>query len=146
MDQRIILPTNHQHGCNRSQVALPGMIVSGSNAQAGYAVVFLTRAGTVQPFTGGNPSGELLDRLVDSQRDSRQGPAAEDGLVSSFAAAARQLHQAQGDGMLLRVYFTSLFEYLLVRVAFVTTVNRCHGVLLPALSTPGTLLSSLQSN
>ena len=32
--------------------------------QAGYAVIFLTRRGTIQPFTEGLPSGELLECLV----------------------------------------------------------------------------------
>ena len=32
--------------------------------QAGYAVIFLTRVGSIQPFTQGLPEGELLDVLL----------------------------------------------------------------------------------
>ena len=33
--------------------------------QAGYGVIFLTRTGTVQPYSGGLSEGELHDRILD---------------------------------------------------------------------------------
>ena len=40
------------HGLNRA-------------SQAGYGVIFLTRTGTVQPFSDGLPEGELQERMLD---------------------------------------------------------------------------------
>ena len=33
--------------------------------QAGYAVIFLNRRHSIQPFTKGLPSGEIMDTLTD---------------------------------------------------------------------------------
>ena len=39
--------------------------VFGNSVQAGYAVIFLNRRHSIQPFTKGLPSGEIMDTLTD---------------------------------------------------------------------------------
>lgn len=111
--------------------------------QAGYAVVFLNRRHSIQPFTKGLPSGEIMDTLMEVL-DCNGGQAMRvradaSAIVRDAVARAKQVcmqvsifwrpppgqwhrvaHNADGrlqvaaEGTLLRVSFESLFEYLKV--------------------------------
>ncbi len=59
------------------------------------------------------PHALLTNALVFSQGDAVAAP-----LVTAFAAAAAELRRVEGEETLLRVPFTSLFEYLRVRLSF----------------------------
>jgi hypothetical protein len=91
--------------------------------QAGYAVVFLTRTGSIQPFTQDLPLTEtvpLLQSMLSVQHSSSsasgargsyalQEPAA--GRVAGILQKVEEVHQSQ---LLLTVPFTTIFEYLQV--------------------------------
>ena len=82
-----------------------------SGLQAGYAVIFLNRKHSIQPFTKGLPSGEILECLP--AIDSRQG-SSHDGSHIVQQAIARAT-EARRQGTLLRLSFETVFEYLSVR-------------------------------
>ena len=87
---------------------------------AGYAVVFLSRRHSIQPFTKGLPSGDIVDRLTQILTTDGGGPAGLDvrpgaGVADAAATVATALVVAQRaarGGTLLRVSFETLFEYL----------------------------------
>ena len=81
--------------------------------QAGYAVIFLNRKHSIQPFTKGLPSGEILECLpvLDSSNESSDG---QDGSHIVQQAIARAT-EARQQGTLLRLSFETVFEYLSVR-------------------------------
>jgi hypothetical protein len=87
--------------------------------QAGYAVIFLTRTGSIQPFTQDLPLTEtvpLLQSLIgldgssSSSSYSLQEPAA--GRVASILQKVQEVQQSH---KLLTLPFTTIFEYLQVR-------------------------------
>lgn len=108
--------------------ATPGRIL----LQAGYAVVFLTRTGSIQPFTQDLPLTEsvpLLQSLIDlggsKSSSSAEGiscslraPAAE-----RVAAILRKVQDVQQSHLLLTIPFTTIFEYLQVRAAIAGVVQ-----------------------
>jgi phosphopantothenate-cysteine ligase len=84
--------------------------------QAGYAVIFLTRTGSIQPFTQDLPLTEtvpLLQSLISldgsssSSSYSLQEPAAE-----RVAGILHKVQEVQQSHKLLTIPFTTIFEYL----------------------------------
>ena len=102
---------------------VPRRFLSLVRLQEGYAVIFLNRKHSIQPFTKGVPSGEILECLPDVL-DSSDSAASCNGFSElsdgphdgrhmvhqaiRLAAAARQ------QGTLLWLPFETLFEYLAV--------------------------------
>lgn len=85
--------------------------------QAGYAVIFLYRKGSIQPFTKGLPSAQLLDILTDVLVDSEKadtGVHVRDEASAILQAAVRSTRECNEQGTLLRIPFITLFEYLQV--------------------------------
>lgn len=80
--------------------------------QAGYAVIFLNRKHSIQPFTKGLPSGEILECLpvLDSSSEQSDG---QDGSHIVQQAIARAT-EARRQGTLLRLSFETVFDYLSV--------------------------------
>jgi hypothetical protein len=101
---------------NRQQYILPVFVL-----QAGYAVIFLTRTGSIQPFTQDLPLTEtvpLLQSLISlspgssnasSSSYSLQEPAAE-----RVAGILQKVQEVQHSHKLLTIPFTTIFEYLQV--------------------------------
>jgi hypothetical protein len=128
----------HQEQINlipaKESAACPGLL------QAGYAVVFLTRTGSIQPFTQDLPLTEtvpLLQSLLTSQ-----GSSADEGSQHSYslqepaagrvAGVLQKVEEVQRSQLLLTVPFTTIFEYLQVRGSHAWGV--CW---LPLLALPG---------
>lgn len=98
--------------------------------QAGYAVIFLARKFSIQPFTPDLPSQDVLDLLQhvlsSTSQDSDRLPASSraadsDGAapsessstaLSQTEAVLRDVRRVQEAGTLLKIPFTTLFEYL----------------------------------
>lgn len=94
------------------RVALPDL-------QAGYAVIFLYRKGSIQPFTKGLPSAQLLDILTDVLTDesaSTGGIHEPDEARVILQTAVRKARECNERGTLLRIPYITLFEYLQVSV------------------------------
>jgi hypothetical protein len=111
-------------------------------SQAGYAVVFLTRTGSIQPFTQDLPLTDTVPLLqsmlhIDSSNcaDAGSGDAPSGGGIActlrepAAGRVARILHQVslvERSKLLLTVPFTTIFEYLQVRVGRVgRTAGAC---------------------
>ncbi|KAK9834914.1 hypothetical protein WJX81_008277 [Elliptochloris bilobata] len=96
--------------------------------QAGYAVIFLNRKHSIQPFTKGLPSGQILDCLTQVLEPSAAGNGAPEGseqadrLVRACVATA---HEVAARGVLLRVAFETLFEYLAYLRAIAEALRPC---------------------
>ncbi|KAF8065879.1 phosphopantothenate--cysteine ligase 1 [Scenedesmus sp. PABB004] len=92
--------------------------------EAGYAVVFLTRTGSIQPFTQDLPLTEtvpLLQSLLTLQRSGGGGGGDGGGVApctlrpdvaSRVAGVLCQVREVQESNLLLTIPFTSIFEYL----------------------------------
>jgi len=89
--------------------------------QAGYAVIFLTRTGSIQPFTQDLPLTDtvpLLQSLLTVNKGSSsaettyslQEPAA--GRVAGILKKVEEIQQSQ---LLLTIPFITIFEYLQAR-------------------------------
>ena len=99
----------------------------GPHTQAGYAVIFLNRKHSIQPFTKGLPSGEIMECLTEVLEPPSPSPSPEkkrgkgghepaskpDGraIVRQLVSHAAEVHKR---GVLLRISFETLFEYLKV--------------------------------
>ena len=102
--------------CDFQQIAHFQEGDGGSVWKAGYAVIYLFRSGTVQPFTNGTHSDRALQWLFEQATLDNSSPpklSAEAALrvetsIDQFACALRE-------GTLLRLPFTTLFEYLTVK-------------------------------
>ena len=102
---------------------------------ANYAVIFLSRRHSIQPFTKGLPPGLIVDRLTQILRTDGGGPAglgvAPDldagagGPAALVAAALTSARAAAEAGTLLRISFETLFEYLVYLKAVATTLAPC---------------------
>lgn len=82
--------------------------------QAGYGVIFLTREGSIQPFTQDLPSAEPIPLL---QSLLAVGPGGSPQLQPGAAAVVPVLaaaNQAEQQGRLLTLKYTSIFEYIQV--------------------------------
>ncbi|KAL3139989.1 hypothetical protein ABBQ38_004275 [Trebouxia sp. C0009 RCD-2024] len=83
--------------------------------QAGYAVIFVYRKGSIQPFTKGLPSAQLLDILTDVLVDSDKagnGVHVKDEASAILQTAVRKARECNEQGTLLRIPYITLFEYL----------------------------------
>ena len=86
--------------------------------QAGYAVIFVYRKGSIQPFTKGLPSAQLLDILTDVLVDNDKAGAGvhvKDEASNILQAAVRSTRECNEQGTLLRIPYITLFEYLQVQ-------------------------------
>ncbi|PIA60034.1 hypothetical protein AQUCO_00400719v1 [Aquilegia coerulea] len=77
--------------------------------KAGYAVVFLHRRGTCQPYCRSLPEDSFLECLELTRDSSVQVRKTHSKAVES---AVRDHHSAVEDGLLLKLPFTTIFEYL----------------------------------
>lgn len=89
-------------------------------AQAGYAVIFLSRKSAVQPFERLLPHGDavsIVDQLVLStpSGDGGTGLAFAGRYVQDVAKLKAELDAVHAQGTLLRVGYETVFEYLQVR-------------------------------
>ncbi|XP_022773184.1 phosphopantothenate--cysteine ligase 2-like isoform X1 [Durio zibethinus] len=77
--------------------------------KAGYAVIFLYRRGTCQPYCGSLPEDPLLEcfEFVDDFDIQVRQPHSE-----AVKGAIRDHHAAVAGGLLLKLPFTTIFEYL----------------------------------
>lgn len=92
--------------------------------QAGYAVIFVYRKGSIQPFTKGLPSAQLLDILTDVLVDSDKAGAGvhvKDEASAILQAAVRSARECNEQGTLLRIPYITLFEYL----QYLKTISDC---------------------
>ncbi|DBA67058.1 hypothetical protein WJX79_002618 [Trebouxia sp. C0005] len=83
--------------------------------QAGYAVIFVYRKGSIQPFTKGLPSAQLLDILTDVLVDDDKhgkGVHVKDEASAILQTAVRKARECNEQGTLLRIPYITLFEYL----------------------------------
>ena len=80
--------------------------------QAGYAVIFLNRKHSIQPFTKGLPSGEIMECLTEMLDNPNQTGKDGRAIIKQAAVLAAGVHR---QGVLLRITFETLFEYLKVR-------------------------------
>lgn len=88
-----------------------------SALQAGYAVIFVYRKGSIQPFTKGLPSAQLLDILTDVLVDGDKagnGVHVKDEASAILQTAVRKARECNEQGTLLRIPYITLFEYLQV--------------------------------
>lgn len=111
-----------------SPVALPhALLMCSLQCQAGYAVIFLTRTGSIQPFTQDLPLTEtvpLLQALLNVQQSSSTGSNSSSSLsyslqepaAASVAGVLRKVEEVQRAQVLLTIPFTTIFEYLQVGV------------------------------
>ncbi|GAQ81755.1 4-phospho-panto-thenoylcysteine synthetase [Klebsormidium nitens] len=77
--------------------------------KSGYAVIFLSRTGSVQPFCRDLPERPLLDCLETAPDGSLHArPQYEQTVLSALKAHSTVV----ADGTLLHLHFTTLFEYL----------------------------------
>ena len=89
--------------------------------QAGYAIIFVYRKGSIQPFTKGLPSAQLLDILTDVLVDSDKagsGVHVRDEASAILQTAVRKARECNEQGTLLRIPYITLFEYLQVACCF----------------------------
>lgn len=96
-------------------------VSSYNDLQAGYAVIFLYRKGSIQPFTKGLPSAQLLDILTDvlteESATSNGGVHEPDEARTILQTAVRKAKECNEHGTLLRIPYITLFEYLQVMPA-----------------------------
>lgn len=95
--------------------------------QAGYAVIFVYRKGSIQPFTKGLPSAQLLDILTDVLVDNDKAGAGvhvQDEASAILQTAVRKARECNEQGTLLRIPYITLFEYL--QVIATSYAGRCH--------------------
>ena len=95
--------------------------------QAGYAVIFVYRKGSIQPFTKGLPSAQLLDILTDVLVDNDKAGAGvhvQDEASAILQTAVRKARECNEQGTLLRIPYITLFEYL--QVIATIYARRCH--------------------
>ncbi|CAL8463214.1 g2748 [Coccomyxa elongata] len=83
--------------------------------QTGYAVIFLHRRHSIQPFTKGLPSGQILDFLTDVLEPDAaplHGVHVTESASELVSDCVSRAKEAAARGVLLRISFESLFEYL----------------------------------
>lgn len=80
-------------------------------------MIFVYRKGSIQPFTKGLPSAQLLDILTDVLVDSDKagnGVHVKDEASAILQTAVRKARECNEQGTLLRIPYITLFEYLQV--------------------------------
>lgn len=88
--------------------------------KAGYAVIFLYRRGTVQPFCRFVPEDALLACF---EPMNQSGIQVQEKYCSSVEHAVRSNHEAHKDKKLLKVPYSTLFEYLQILRIIATSLN-----------------------
>ncbi|XP_010245876.1 PREDICTED: phosphopantothenate--cysteine ligase 2-like [Nelumbo nucifera] len=89
--------------------------------KAGYAVVFLHRRGTCQPYCRSLPENSLLECFELTEESSVQVRQSHSEAVKR---AIRHHHTATEKGLLLKLPFTSIFEYLqILRMVAISVKN-----------------------
>jgi len=92
-----------------------GAFSAESFLEAGYAVIFLTRAGSAQPFVVDFQERLGIQSLVDVFKLSDDGTLKVDASSQrELAAATRHASRAVSQGTYLQIQYTTLFEYLKV--------------------------------
>lgn len=91
--------------------------------QAGYAVIFLNRKHSIQPFTKGLPSGEIMECLTEALEASQARQPDGKAIVQQAVTRATNTHSK---GTLLRISFETLFQYL--KVGCCLTWRACRGI------------------
>lgn len=89
--------------------------------KAGYAVIFLHRRGTVQPFCRFAPEDALLACLEPMNQSDIQ---VQEKYQLSLGHAVRANHEALKENKLLKVPYSTLFEYLQILRIIATLSNR----------------------
>ena len=79
--------------------------------EKGYRVVFLTRRGSAQPYISEFQEKLSGDGLLDVMREEKENQLV---LDTSLYEGLVKLYQMQKEGRLLRVCFTTVFEYVKV--------------------------------
>ena len=85
-------------------------------SQAGYAVIFLTRKGSIQPFTQQLPAQELvplLEAVVDTSCGSCS-PTISSSYRDVISSTLRRVAETKSRGTLMSLPYTTIFEYLQV--------------------------------
>ncbi|KAJ3677332.1 hypothetical protein LUZ60_003056 [Juncus effusus] len=77
--------------------------------KAEYAVIFVHRRGSLQPYCRYLPEDSFLDFVQLDENSSIQVPETHSAVVKK---AIRDYHNAVGNGLLLKIPFTTIFEYL----------------------------------
>ena len=67
----------------------------------------------MQPYSDGLPEGELQERMLDLL-SPHGGDGSDAESAKAVAASARRACEVEAAGLLLRLRFTTLFEYLQV--------------------------------
>lgn len=88
--------------------------------KSGYAVIFLYRRGTVQPFCRFAPEDALLACF---EPMNQSGIQVQEKYRSSVEHAVRANHEALMEQKLLKVPYSTLFEYLQILRIIATTLN-----------------------
>lgn len=87
---------------------------------AGYSVIFLTRRGTCQPFCRSLPDSPLLDCFnVDKELNIE----VSEKHSKEVKKAIRENRAAVESGVLLKIHFTTIFEYLQILQLIATSMN-----------------------
>ena len=104
------------------------------------------RKGSIQPFTKGLPSAQLLDILTDVLVDSDKagsGVHVKDEASAILQTAVRKARECNEQGTLLRIPYITLFEYLQVR-SYGCFDDCCKLVNVPPVVVLNSVASSLQ--
>ncbi|WIA37406.1 hypothetical protein OEZ86_014331 [Tetradesmus obliquus] len=85
--------------------------------KAGYAVIFLTRTGSIQPFTQDLPLTETVPLLqsllsLNSSSSSSSSYSLQEPAAGRVAAILQKVQEVQHSHKLLTLPFTTIFEYL----------------------------------
>ncbi|KAJ7959069.1 phosphopantothenate--cysteine ligase 2-like [Quillaja saponaria] len=91
--------------------------------KAGYAVIFLYRRGTCQPFCQSLPDDPLLEWFEPTSESNIQ---VREQHAKAVKRAIMKHHAAVADGRLLKLSFTTIFEYLQI-LKQIAMETRCLG-------------------
>lgn len=91
--------------------------------KAGYAVIFLHRRGTVQPFSRFVPENAIFTCFEPVGSSSIQ---VQEEYLTAVEHAVRSHHEAMMGGKLLKVPYSTLFEYLQILRIIATSMNCLH--------------------
>ncbi|KAI3978470.1 hypothetical protein MKX01_015645 [Papaver californicum] len=89
--------------------------------KAGYAVIFLHRRGTCQPYCRSLPEDSLLECL--ELKEGESSIQVRESYSEDVKGAIRHNHDAIKEGLLLKLPFTSIFEYLQILRMVATSMN-----------------------
>ncbi|KAF3337626.1 phosphopantothenate--cysteine ligase 2 [Carex littledalei] len=95
--------------------------------KVGYAVIFVHRRGSYQPYCRYLPEDSFLDFVQLDEESNIQVPEDRAAMVKK---SIREYHKAVGEGLLLKLPFTTIFEYLQILQLVATSINcfGCHSM------------------